>query len=212
MAEQTMAVEPEVNQDMPDAEVLKCLDQYCFGLVKVLATGERVRQMVGRLLIEVRKRKLFEAKGFKSFNEFLLKEVEEKHGMSRASAYGAISVVEALPDLSLDQAERVGSARLALVARCVKHEEGGPAEKKRLEFKLLNRAEKMSLVKFRSSLEKDGLIVHSGGADKPQVIVIRAGKQLMAAWRKLVGEEDPADVLWKLLRGVRIKQRVKKAA
>jgi hypothetical protein len=206
MSEQTMVVEPEVNEKMPDNEVLKALDQYCFGLVKVLATGERVRQMVGRLLIEVRKRRLYEGKGFKSFNEFLSKEVEEKHGISRASAYGAISVVAALPDLSLDQAERVGSSRLALVARVVKQEER-PAEKKRLEFKLLSRAEKMSLVKFRSSLERDGLIVHSGGADKPQVIVIRAGKQLMAAWKKLVGEEDPAEILWKLMKGVRVKQR-----
>jgi hypothetical protein len=207
MAEQTTVLEPIVNEDMPDAQVLKELDQYCFGLVKVLATGERVRQMVGRLLIEVRRRRLYEGKGWKSFNEFLAKEIEEKHGISRASAYGAISVVETLPDLSLDQAERIGSSRLTLVARAVKSEDRTPAEKKKLELRLLSRAEKMSLVKFRDSLEKDGLIAHNPAEAPKSIIVIRAGKQLMAAWKKLVGEEDPADVLWRLMKGVRLKTR-----
>jgi len=213
----TAAIEPVVNKKMPDGEVWKALDDYCSGLGKLLATAVRVRQVVGQLLIEVRSRRLYEQKGFKSFDAFLTKELEEKYGMSRASAYNSIWTVETLPDLSLQQAERLGAQKVLYIAKAVKHVKGTPAEKKRLEVRLLQRAEKLTCPKLQDLLEKDGLWHNSNNGPKPgprSLITIKAGKRLMAAWKKAVGEDDPAEVLWRLLRGVRVKTapHFKKAA
>jgi hypothetical protein len=204
---------PVINKKMPDAEVLKVLDEYCDDLQRDTAKVDKLRQMVGRLLVEVRGRRLYESKGYKSFDAFLEKEMEERHSISRATAYNAIQVAEALPDLSVEQAERIGTQRLKLVAQVIKRDERPEPEKKRLALKLLSRAEKMSLLKFRSSLEKDGLLNENSAGPK-LVIAIKAGRQLMAAWKKAVGDDDPATVLWRLLKGVRVKPVVhhKKAA
>src|ERR1700688_4556842 len=92
------------------------------GCVKYLGKADRyiskMKPVLGRLMILARKNKeVYTSAGYRTYSQFLKKELEDKFGISHSSLYEIGKVMRAFPALSLEQYGLIPTASLLLLAK-----------------------------------------------------------------------------------------------
>lgn len=191
----------EVTDNTPDTKVTELLHTACTELVSHQGVGARFQLVIGRLLVVIRERKLFKT-AHKTFDRYMVSEVIDKYGISRATVWTGLQIAQAVPEISVEDATRIGVVKVRDIARAVKHEQAQfthPSDKTKLITKLVAQAPKLTVPEFRKSLEQSNLLTPRTSPQRQNVIVVRGTPELVAQWETIVGDRDPAEVLAEIL-------------
>ncbi len=137
---------------------------------------EQIMPILGRILYEVRERKLFRP-GHKNFTGWL-RSFSQRVKMAPSTLFDTLKVVRSSPSLSTEEYQRYGAARLLLVSRV--------ADETKPEYKeLLAESLTMTVDDFRERVQE----IRAKGQDarpKPHIIAVRASQQSWDRWQELV--------------------------
>lgn len=105
----------EVSVNVPEgatlAEVEKPLTTLINGYKRIADAEERIKPVIGRMLVVARDRNLFRPE-YKNITDYIVRRIEGDLGMSRNSAFEAIRIATAFPSLSVADYQRYGATRL----------------------------------------------------------------------------------------------------
>lgn len=100
-----------VPEDAKLADLEKTLNMAVRGFRRISEAGERLKPIIGRLLLIAQDRHLFRP-DYKNITEYIEKKVEGEMGMSRNSAFEALRIAKAFPSLSMADYQKYGATRL----------------------------------------------------------------------------------------------------
>ena len=194
----SVKVQVKLDENATDREILNSLDNACREWGTVQKIEMAVRLLVGRILIAVRARELYKEE-HGTFRDFLVY-IEHHYGIKKSSAWDAINIVEGLPTISTERAEKIGPTNLLVVARAVK-----AVPKYRRELlaeRLLTEADRRPPVdEFRERLENAKLLRTGRERRRLARIVLEVPIAVANEWRELVGTRNSAQVFAELVRG-----------
>lgn len=168
-------------------------DKACSLVAAYESRGYRLKSALGKILLVVQDTKAY-ADDYQSFEEYRLA-MADRFKISRTVISECLRVSRALPNLEADQAERIPSTNLNLVALAVKSDpEMAPGQ----VTKLLKEAERAPVSTFKESLKERGLLT-SSVADPRILISFRVPKTVAAEWKRFVADREPSDALKELL-------------
>lgn len=191
----------EVTDTTPDEQVTELLHSTCREFSTAGGTMARFQLVIGRLLVVIRDRKLFKA-NYKTFDRYMIAEVVDKYGISRATVWTGLQIAQAVPEISVEEATNLGVVKVRDIARAVRHEEAKfthPGDKQKLLDKLVKQAPKLTVVEFRKQLESNNLLTPRTSPQRLNTIVLRGSPELVAQWETICGERDPIEVFQELL-------------
>lgn len=201
----SVKVQVQLDEDASDQQVLSSLDDACRQWSNVQKIDLGLRLVVGRLLMAVRERGIHRQEEWGTF-ELFLKDIERRYGIKRSSAWNALMIVEADPELSVERAKEIGSSNLLEVARASKLavERGvPPAKVRRMTEKLLREAEKRPPVEeFRQRLANANLIrvKSQAGHRGVKIVLDNVSPRVAAQWRELTQGKNSVRVFSDLVR------------
>lgn len=175
-----------VGPDSTRAEVMREVNRLGNMMNSYLATGKRIGLLLGHVMALVQDRELYKPE-YETFEEYRLA-IAEKYGLSRSTVSADLQIARALPKVTPEQARRIPTANLTLVARACKMAGAGRVAG------LLAAAEKTPILEFRRTMEKRGLItqrLHPGLVK----LVLQVTKATRKDWRKYRGDRTDEEVL-----------------
>lgn len=188
-----------------DQQVLDALHESCEVYADNAVFGDRLKLIIGRVLLEVSKRKIYKNKEFgkwRNWREFVHDQVTVIHNISFTTAYESMKVAQALPNVSLETVDRVGSVNLVEVAKILNA--APEAERSKLETELMPQAEKLGIKEFRRRVVEVYLPKHEAmAATSPEKLVklhLTVTQETAALWFEIVGERDQSEVFADMVR------------
>lgn len=175
-----------IGPDSTRAEVMREVDRLGKMMNTYLATGKRIGLLLGHVMALVKDRELYKPE-HATFEDYRLA-IADKYGLSRTTVSLDLQIARALPRVTPEQARKIPTTNLVLVARASKN-----ASDSKLAS-LLVQAEKSSIVEFRRSMEKRGLItqrLHPGLVK----LVLRVTKATRKDWHKFRGDRSDEQAL-----------------
>lgn len=149
----------------------------------------RLRPAIGRMfLLASQNPELYTARGYKTFEEFIVDVCEKKLGISRALGFQAKKIMKAFPAISGERFQNIGIANL-LVA-----EQFTDATQPSCE-KHLQQAEEMSHDEFVTYAEQGGWIVP--GSAEWTTIHVKATREIADAWEAFAADPKVQSVCGK---------------
>lgn len=140
--------------------------------------------ILGRIFIWIQNNPIvFKEMGYESFREFIDKGIQESLGMSRATAYRAMQMVNNFPSLTPADVGRIGTANVYVMSKVFGNEEN-PAAKE-----LIENSRSMPEEEFRAQF-REVFRVDDGTAEKSDpVLIIRTTPEIAGMWKRFI--EDP---------------------
>jgi hypothetical protein len=184
-----------LDEDSTPAQILDALDHSLMELSKNNATGAKIQHIVGHLLVHVQDAKLYDGD---SFDGWLQKNVQERHGINTRDAWHAISQARHL-HITPDQAGKIKVTNINLLAKAVK--QAPAAEREKLEKKLLPKAQAMPIKKFEEFVERAGLIRKYPKGERLARVSFEVTQSVLRRWLAIVGERKQGDVFAEIVKG-----------
>lgn len=160
-------MEFSVRKDATAEELLTTLHDGCEAYNRLTQVGEQLKLVIGKTLAAIQERKTFTAYNgpdghpYKTFERFLQGEIIDKYGIGRSTAFEALKVARALPQVSAEQYRETGSQRLLAIAAA---KEKLPEDRQHEAEAMLAGAAKLTLEEVR---EQAAALV--GGEAEPEV-------------------------------------------
>lgn len=163
-----------------DGETLwRNLSICCQAMTKMKRMAERLRPIIGRMLLLVQNNpEFYKAQGFNTFEDFIARGVVKKLGLSRTDAYEAKRMAQRWPTLSAEDYSQIGSVKMTLLSRSLQES----ATSNHQEW--LDKAKDLSVRELRTELVKADLI--SNGECQGAVIVINTTQEIKDAWEAFI--------------------------
>jgi len=157
---------------------------------------DKLRPIIGRLLLLMKNNpESYQAKGFRTFEDFLRLEVGGNWGVGRSTAYECIRQVEKWPDLDIDTYLKIGPSKFAVIN---KFSDQSHSDHKRV----LEKAKTCTLTRLREWAETTGRV--NKGETVPAMVVIPTTLETKRCWEELIhnrqcieacGSEAPGVIL-----------------
>lgn len=110
----------EITVDIPmNATLLQVEDTLALAITgynKLRDASERLKPVIGRILLTVQDRKLFRPV-YKNFTDYVMRKVVADMGFGRSNAFDSLKIARAFPHLTMEQYQNYGATRLLLAAR-----------------------------------------------------------------------------------------------
>ena len=145
--------------------------------------AERIKPIIGRILLEVRERRLWKAQ-YKNFTDFVRVKVGTEMGLGVTNAFEALKIAKAFPSLSESEYRQIGASRLLLASRVTDETKD-------------TYQQTLQLVKTAPSVEALKSLIKDMGQDaqkdrpKPYIIGVRVSQETHAQWIQLLEREGP---------------------
>lgn len=104
-------IQLNIPEDAKLGDIEKTLQLAITGYKRLAEASERLKPIIGRILLVVQERKLWKPE-YKNFTEFIDKKVVEEMGLGRSNAFDALRIARAFPTMSNDEYQRYGASRL----------------------------------------------------------------------------------------------------
>jgi hypothetical protein len=163
-------------------------------------TSTRIKPLIGRMLKLIQDQPdVYKALGYKNFEDFLTKGVQERMGLSRSNLFECKQIATKWPSMTVEQYARIGATKLSIISRFT--EEGGPMARR-----MLDKAEKLSVVELRTWAEEKKLI--EAGESQAAVITIATNRTVANEWNEalnnptvtaIVQSDKPGDIFRSML-------------
>jgi hypothetical protein len=156
------------------------LETCCKALNYLDRQSNRLKPIIGRMLLLIQKDpEIYRSRGYRNFEDFLLRGVCEAMQLSRSNLYEVKRLASKWPNLSLEKYEQLGPTKLNVLSKftdqsCVNHE------------KYIDKALSMTATKFRSWAEEQKLIAE--GEATPVVITIATTQDIASLWQSFVND------------------------
>lgn len=165
------------------------------GYKRLHEAAEKLKPIIGRILLTVESRKLFKP-GYKNFTAFVMEKVVKEMGFPRTNAFEALRIAKAFPSLSAAEYTNIGGTRLLLAARITNEQDD--------EYrKILTRASRMTVEEFREQVKlMDAAATGEAPADTRKVIQIRVPEPVYVRWQTALrnaGDVPAAEVFDQML-------------
>ncbi len=171
----------EVSVDIPVAATLAEVEHTLMLAIKgherLTEAAERLKPVIGRILLTIQERKLFRPQ-WKNFTQFIQDRVVKQMGFGRSHAFDALRIARNFPHLKLQEYETYGASRLLLASRITSETATDWRE-------ILDRASRQTVEEFRRyviEVKQD----RNAGKARPAVIAIRCSNDTAAAWKKVL--------------------------
>lgn len=203
IAANAIKISVEITDKTPDDKVLELLHSTCSEYIAQNSTLSRFQLVIGRVLVVVRERKLFKAQ-YKTFDRYMLAEVLDKYGISRATVFNGLAIAQTVPEITVEQATAIGIVKMQSVAKAVKRQIQAeaftkPDDKQKFIDKLTKLAPKHTAAEFRKQLETSGMLTPRRSPQRANTLIIRGTPELIEQFEAYVGDRDPAEALAELL-------------
>ncbi len=106
----------EIPENATLAEVENTLQLAITGYRRLSEASERLKPIIGRILLTVQQRNLFKP-DYKNFTQFLMDRVVVGMGLGRSHAFDSLRIARAFPNMSTEEYSRYGASRLLLAAK-----------------------------------------------------------------------------------------------
>jgi len=142
-----------------------------------------LKPLIGKMLLQIRDKRLYERYGYRSFNQFMSQGMPEVFGIPRSEAFGAKRIAERWPSLSLEEFAEIGPERMRLVSRVT--QESDPNSRKIIEA-----VKKMKVEEVEQFIEEKFAVPRS--SNHTATIIIRCTEEQKQQWQELVNDPDIA--------------------
>lgn len=172
----------EVKINIPDGASLPQMEQYLntaiLGAKRLASASERIRPMIGKLLLEIRNRKLFKP-DFKNFTDYVLRRVQGEWGYSKSLAFGCLKQIETFPTLDQTNYE---SSKLLLAAQVT--DESQPNYKE-----VLDSLSRMTVLEGKAHIKQ---LKDSSTSERTDAITlsIRVSPATREQWSQMIQDYD----------------------
>lgn len=109
-----VTVDIPANATLGDVE--KTLALAISGYQRLVEASERLKPIIGRILLTVQERKLYRP-DYKNITEFIMLKVVGQMGFGRSNAFESLKIARAFPHLTAIDYQRYGASRLLLASR-----------------------------------------------------------------------------------------------
>lgn len=109
-------IQLNIPEDATLSAIEKTLQLAITGYKRLAEASERLKPIIGRILLVVQERKLWKP-DYKNFTEFLDKKVVDEMGLGRSNAFDALRIARAFPTMSNEEYQRYGASRLLEAAK-----------------------------------------------------------------------------------------------
>jgi len=124
-------VDVVIPEDIDPGALWDSLAVCCKVLVRMKGAACKLKPLVGRMLLVVQNYPdIYQSRGYKTYDDFVTRGMEELLGISRAEAYHCKRIAKNLPWVTSAQFEQIGIAKLELLAK----DEVAPKAKELLEI------------------------------------------------------------------------------
>lgn len=178
-----------VTVDIPPNATLEqvegSLQQVINGHQRAASFQDQVRPIIGRIILEVRERKLFKETHV-NFTQWLMAVVVGRMGFSRPLAYYCLSVANSFPHLTEDDSKKYGAVLLREAARITSEDDKDYRA-------VLDRLAKMSsseVIAYVKEVQQAATPTNGETPVETKVISIRVKEECFTRWHAL-REQDP---------------------
>lgn len=160
--------------------------------------AEKVKPLIGRLLLIVQERTLYKP-GFKTFTEYVEQRIVKEFQLSRSSAFDALKIARAFPNMTAKDYTAYGASRLLLAATASIN------EKVPNYREVLDKASRMPVDAFKDQLKLAQATSNSGPDQATEAthvtISIQASPECRARWQALLNASGilAADLLNRMM-------------
>lgn len=105
-----------------DPDALWASLETCSKMNRIVTTaGAKIKPALGRMLIVLRQYPaLYLSRGYKNYDDFLSRGMEELFGICRSEAYNCIGIAETFPQITQKEFCEIGVSKLQIAARAVR--------------------------------------------------------------------------------------------
>lgn len=174
----------DITLDIPtDAtleQVERDLSHVITGYETLGAASERLKPLIGRMLLEIQNRELFKPH-FEFFTDFIDERVCKQMGFKRSTAFEALKIARKFPSLTAEEYEKRGASRLLLAA---KHglDESMPETKKTLD-----RWQKMTVDEVEREIKEEATSASDRAGEGEMIVLgLRVPVETSKLWKSLV--------------------------
>lgn len=170
----------EINVNIPeDAKIDQVEDTLSIAIAgyKDLAdASERLKPIIGRILLVVQDRKLWKP-AYRNFTDYLTRKVVEQMKFGRSNAFEALKIARAFPTMSNEDYSKYGASRLLLASSVVSEDTEGYQE-------VLTQSLNTTVDKFKEDVR--GLRATSTTRKEVFLVAIRTNAELREHWQTLL--------------------------
>lgn len=179
----------EVSVAIPEnatlADVEKSLQLAINGYKRLSEASERLKPIIGRILLTVQERNLFKPE-YKNFTAFLMDRVVIGMGLGRSNAFDSLRIARAFPTMSAEDYSRYGASRLLLAAKIT--------DEKHPDYKdVLKQMSTLTVEEGKNKVKE----LRPSGSQSSYTISIRVSPETKAEWVELSEAVDitPGELL-----------------
>lgn len=178
---------------LPD--ILNTLNKVVQGIRTLTDASERLRPVVGRIILEIQKRKLYKP-DYRNITEFIEKKVVAEMGMGRSTAFESLRIAKAFPSMAMAEMSRYGASKLALCAKVTDE-----TEPNHLEVLHASLGKTVEQIKADQKEAAEA----AGGATATVSITLHLSQTAKNRWVKLLKdtELEPAKLFIKMIEAYR---------
>lgn len=187
----------EVSVNIPEnatlAEVENTLQLAITGYRRLTEASERLKPIIGRILLTVQARNLFKP-DYKNFTQFLMDRVVVGMGLGRSHAFDSLRIARAFPNMSTEDYSRFGASRLLLAAKITD-------ETKENYKDVLKELSKATVEEGRAKVKE----LTPGSTASSYTVSIRVSPEVKADWTELMDavEISPGELFAAAIKAVK---------
>lgn len=188
----------EISLDIPENATLndveKTLQLAINGYKRLSEASERLKPIIGRILITIQSRNLFKPE-YKNFTAFLMDRVVMGMGLGRSTAFDSLRIARAFPTLTQEEYLRYGASRLLLAAKITDEQQPDYRE-------VLKSTSVLSVEDLKNQIKES-----HGNESTTFVVSIRVSKETKAEWNLLLEsvETSPGDLFTDMVKMIKDK-------
>lgn len=188
---------PEISVTIPESATLKQIEETLAiainGYKKLSEASERLKPIIGRILLTVSDRKLFRPE-FENFTTFVEKRVVAQMGFGRSNAFDALRIAKAFPTMDAAQYQRYGASRLLAASQITS--EADPNY-----LIVLNDSTRQTVEQFKEHVATEKGKRNPSTSSGSVVIAVRCAPLIRDQWQNLLEQTQlaPSDLLAILL-------------
>jgi len=148
------------------------------GYKRLAEASERLKPIIGRILLTVQERKLYKTH-YNNFTAFLMDRVVAGMGLGRSNAFDALRIAKAFPSLSNEEYMRIGASRLLIAAKVTDETEANYKD-------VLKEATTLTVEEWNARAKE----IKGTGPKASYTISVRVSPEIKAEWTELIGSVD----------------------
>lgn len=178
----------EIPEDATLSQVEVTLQLAITGYKRLSEASERLKPIIGRILLTVHERNLFKP-AYKNFTAFLMEKVVGEMGLGRSNAFDSLKIARAFPSMTNEEYQRYGASRLLLAAKIT--------DESKADYKdVLKESSTITVEELKDRIKATRTVTATS-----YVVSVRVPPAVKADWTALIEsvEMTPGDLFGKLI-------------